>query len=357
MAQTNVGKTTITDMDNGVSNYSVAGDTIDDAETQEFTYDSPRWTEYLGYYRKHPELKGVVTALAVWTVGQGWTVKSSRNNSILKKIIGWGEDSFQSIIENAMVVMKINGDSYTEIIRNDSGALINLKPLNPSKTRHIVNRKGVITRYEEIRGDKVLRKLNPEQVLHLCNDRIASEIHGQSIVESVKWIIDARHEAMNDWRKMLHRNLFGVRVIEVDEDSTSKLATLKEQWKEAINKGEVLILPKGTATFPQTNVQNPESWIQYLENYYYQAVGVPRVIATSENFTEAASKVGFLTFEPVYTREQTLLEADILNQLGIELKFNRPVSLGSQVQEDEAKNTGQTNIQPNETQVGLSRTE
>jgi hypothetical protein len=163
---------------------------------------------------------------------------------------------------------------------------------------------------------------------------------------------------MSDWRIMLHRNLIGVRIIEVDEDDSTKLSTLKTQWKDAINKGEVLILPKGTASFPPTNTQNPENWIRYLDNVFYQNVGVPKVIlGGSQDYTEASSKVGYLTFEQVYMSEQTLLEDDLWNQLAIKVKFNRPVSLKDPMVESEAANTGQVGFQPNEAQVSERRTE
>ena len=131
------------------------------------------------------------------------------------------------------------------------------------------------------------------------------------------------------------------------------------EYEKAINKGEVLVIPKGTVeiTDSQITIQDPISWIQYLENFFYQAVGVPRVIATSQEYTEAASKVGFLTFEPIYTNEQTLLEQDLWNQIAIKLKFGRPPSLSGVLQESEEKNTGQTGIQPNEVTATAGRVE
>jgi hypothetical protein len=82
---------------------------------------------------------------------------------------------------------------------------------------------------------------------------------------------------------------------------------------------------------------------------------VPRVIATSENYSEASSKIGFLTFEPTYTNEQTLLEANLWSQLGLRLTFNRPPSLMNTLQSSEAKNTGQTNFQPKDMYSNMMR--
>lgn len=364
MADTDIRSTTRTDMDSNVSDYSVDLKQLDSPSDIEHNYwDSPNWTKYHGYYKTIPELKKAVDALACWTAGKGWTT-DFRTQVILEGVTGWGEDSFDSILQNMIIIKKINGDSFAEIIRNpDTGALVNIKPLNPGDTRIEVNRKGIITAYYQMNkqknGTRALGiKFDPSQILHLSNDRIANEIHGVSVVEACQWVIDARNEAMSDWRKIIHRNLAGVRIIEVDEDDVSKLNTLKEQWERAIDKGEVLILPKGTAQLQGNPPTNPENWIRYLENFFYQAVGVPKIIlGGSQDFTEASSKVGYLTFEQVYMAEQRLLEQDLFNQLGIKIKFDRPVSLKESTQSDEAANTGQVGFQPNELKPQVNRNE
>ena len=99
------------------------------------------------------------------------------------------------------------------------------------------------------------------------------------------------------------------------------------------------------------------SWIQYLENFFYQIVKIPRAIVNSADYSEAASKVGYMTFEPIYTREQTLLEADIWSKLGLRIKFNRPPSLHGVVAEDEEKNVGQTGFQASEMMATAGRVE
>ena len=71
--------------------------------------------------------------------------------------------------------------------------------------------------------------------------------------------------------------------------------------------------------------------------------------------SEVGGKMGHVIFEPIYTKEQTDLEGDLLSQQAIEIKFNRPPSLGGLVQENEAKNTGQTSIQPNDVTANMER--
>lgn len=356
MADTDIAQTTQTDLKGTVSDFRVDPVTPEGVETsKETTYDYPDFTKYFGYYKTIPELKQSIDALANWSVGKGFETPSKLNKVILRRITGWGEDTFDSILWNLMVTKKVNGDAFAEIIRNDKGTLINLKTLDPSVMRVVVDEKGIVKRYEQrskTNAKAETKKFKPSEILHLVNDRVADEIHGTSVVESVQWVIDARNESMSDWRRVLHRST--IRVIEVDTDDTTKLSTIKRQYAEAIKNGEVLLVPKDNYSFPDApiNFIDPQAWIKYLEDFFYQAVGVPKVIlGGSSEFTEASSKIAYVTFEQVYTKEQSELEKDLFNQLGIEIKFNKPVSLTSEAITAEDKNKAQTGFQPNDTNV------
>ena len=186
---------------------------------------------------------------------------------------------------------------------------------------------------------------------------MTNEIHGTSLVKVLRFIIDAKNEALSDERTIRHRELLGV--LEVDTQDPDKITTAINKITDAYKNKEVLVTIKGTSELKPSplTVKDRLQWLQYLDNLFYQVSGVPKVIVTSEGFTEAGGKVGFLTFEPVYTAEQTELEADLFNQAGIEVMFNRPPSLSSMMQESEQKNTGQTGFQQNEMNVMPTRTE
>lgn len=355
MAELDISKSAV--LERGIEDYAVDSVSLDFSSNDETFYNFPNAKRNLGYYKTIPELKKAVDALAVWTAGKGYETNLGFKVE-LEHIKGWGEDSFQSILKNMLVLKKIIGDSFAEIIRSLEGNLINLKPISPERMRIVCDKRGFIKRYEQILGDGKTRKFNPEQILHLCNDRVGDEIHGTSVVDAVKWVIDARNEAMTDYRQVLHRNVVPVRIIEIDTDDIEKRDALMVQYKSAIQKGEVLIIPKGTVEIKDNNItiENPIVWIQYLENFFYQAVGVPKIIlGGSEQFTEASSKVGYLTFEQVYISEQTELEDDLWNQLGLKIKFNRPASLQDNVQSSETKNTGQVGFQPKESSINMQR--
>ena len=361
MGNLDLNQATTTGMKTAVADYSVSSQTIDEAQTKDTIWQNPDWTKYLGYYKQIPELKKAIDALAMWTVGKGWSA-DPYVSSILDDITGWGEDSFQSIIWNMMIVKKINGDAFCEIVWEDNdfegGRLLNLKPLNPSNVRIHVDKRGIIDHYEHYEGTE-WRKIHTRRMFHLSNDRVANEIHGTSVVEACQWVIDARNEAMADKRRALHRAL--IRVLEVDADDTTRLTTLKNQWADAIKNGEVLLLPKDNVTMvdvPPISTAEHSEWIRYLENFFYQAVGVPKIIlGGSEEFTEATSKVGYLTFEQPYMTEQRELETDIWNQLFLRVSFDRPASISSTMQSSEAANTGQTGFQANELTPQVGRNE
>lgn len=359
MSDLNLNNTTLTNLANTVPDFTVPLENTDGTNSTpgETTWYNSNWPKYLGYYKKIPELQKALGALGVWAFGKGWSAEEGTEVN-LDNIIGWGEDSFSNLMWNMMITKKINGDAYAEIVRNkDTGRLINLKPLDPASMVTVVASNGTIKRYEQIsKINKNPKKFKKENIFHIANDRIADEIHGTSIMEACQWVIDARNEAMNDWRRISHRST--VRVLYIDQDNTAKLQTLKNEYADAIKKGEVMIIPakKGDAEFTELSLPPVNAfleWIQYLENFFYQAVGVPRVIATSENFTESSSKIGFLTFEPVYTWEQVQMEKDLWNQLAIKVVFNRPPSLSGELQQDEAKDGPVQAAQPNDVQAGV----
>jgi len=357
MAKLSATQASTTNVAGSITEFSVDSAPLDAAsDLKETVWDFTDAAKNIGYYKDIPELKAVINTLATWTVGKGY--EPEKGDTDLKQIIehlsGWGEDTFQSIMWNLVVMKKIVGDSFAEIIKRD-GVVINIKVISPERMRVVVGRNGMIKRYEVLQANGKWKKMSPEDILHLCNDRIGDEIHGTSMIDSLKWVIDARNEALVDEKMIKHREL-ALGVLYVDTDDAAKREKIKTAYKDAVTKGEVLVLPKDLAELKDSNVSPKErlEWIRYLENFFYQASGVPRILTTSEGATEAGGKVGYLTFEPIYTREQTDLEADIWNQIAWVIKFNRPASLGGTIQQDEAKNTGQVGFQPNDVEATVT---
>ena len=42
------------------------------------------------------------------------------------------------------------------------------------------------------------KKFKPEEIFYLCRNRVADEIHGVSLIESLEWIILAKNAVQED---------------------------------------------------------------------------------------------------------------------------------------------------------------
>ena len=341
-----------------ITDFSVAGRSTDaSSDTFETSWINPKASQYLGYYKSIPELKMAIDAKATWTIGKGF--KSNPLTTLALSIIkGFGKDTFNSILENLVREYHIYGDAFAEIVRDD-GQFVNLKPLDPGTIKIVADSKGLIKRYEQNSKGKPLREFQPEQILHLARNRIADEIHGVSIIESVENIILARNEAMSDYKRLLHRNIYPVRIWHLDTDVPSKIAAFKAKVAAAKGEGEDIFIPKGAVetelvAIPENSSLNPMPWIQVLNQYFFQAVGVPQIIiGGSQELTQTAAQIAYLAFEQTIEEEQLYIEEQILNQINLEINLEFPASLQNNLLSDQAKDGTQeeqlnqaSNLQP-----------
>lgn len=316
--------------------------------------------KHLGYYQNIPEINSALKVLVDRVVGQGWE-SDTRTKVILENIRGSGKQNFIQIIKNLLTQKKIFGDAFAQIIRNDNGTLINLKPLYPGDIVSVWDENGMLVRYEQINriNKNAVKKIQPKDMLHLMNRSLGNEIHGQSLIKPLKKIIDAKNEALTDEIAIRHRDK-ALGIAYYDTDDTGKITFTNTQIKKAVENGDMLGLPKDTVEiteFPNKSPADRIQWLQYLDNLFYQVVGTPKVLVTSEGFTEAGGKAGLLAFEPNEIAEKKELEDDLWNQLARRVTFARSPSILGNEQETQQKNAGQTGIQQNETQVNTARTE
>jgi hypothetical protein len=346
----NYGKMVYTNLDSAqtggqkdvITDFSVPAQSTDAATGQKKTeWTNQRASEYLGYYKSIPELKIAIDAKATWTIGKGFT-SNPITTLFLGTIKGNGKDSFNSILENLVRDYHIYGDAFAEIVR-EGERIINLKPLDPSTIKTIANEKGIIVEYEQSVSSGEAKKFTKENMFHLMRNRVADEIHGVSIIDAVEWIILARNEAMTDYRKLLHRNVYPVRVWHLDSDNDSKIALFKAKVAASKGEGEDIFVPKGAvqselASVPANASFDPKSWIQMLNNYFYQAVGVPQIIiGGSQEITQTAGQVAYLAFEQTIEEAQLFIEEQVLNQLNLEINLTFPASLQNNLLSDQAK--------------------
>lgn len=345
-----------------ITAYSVDGLNTDAATGEKETeYLNAKASQYLGYYKTIPELKMAIDTKSTWTIGKGFK-SNPMTELLLSSIKGFGKDTFNSILENMIREYHIYGDAFAEIIY-DNNQLVNLKPLNPGSIKIIADSKGMIKRYEQINKSGSIKKFPVDNILHLCRNRIADEIHGVSIIDSVENIILMRNEAMNDYKKLLHRNIYPVRIWKLDSDVPSKIEAFKAKVAASKGEGEDIFIPKGTvdtelATVPANSSLNPMPWIQVLNQYFYQAVGVPQIIiGGSQELTQTAAQIAYLAFEQTIEEEQLYIEEQILSQLNLDINLEFPASLQNNLLSDDAKDSSpeQAVNQPNKLQPPMMR--
>lgn len=333
MPQTDIGSSTAS------SNTVYTDWSVDQTQTDagtgtgEFTYQQQYFSKYLGYYKNVPELKIAVDTKANWVLGNGY-VADEPTMLVLDRIRGTGKDTFNSILESMERTCYIAEDAYAEIITDEEGNLINLKQLDPSTIIVVYNDKGKIIRYEQSgKNKKQNKKFEPEKIFVLSHNRMADEVHGTSVIAAVENIILMRNEAMNDWKRVLHRNIDPLWIFHLDTDDTSKISAFKAKMDAARGAGENMYIPKG-AVVPElvttsTNASlNPLTWIQQLNDYFYQAVGIPQIIVgNAKEFTDASGKIVYLAFEQRIKGRQKYVEEQLAAQLNVVVNLVFPASM------------------------------
>lgn len=351
MTEFDVTKSTVGDMTNTkTSEFTVDKESIDGVQdVKETTWMNENWTQYLGYYNTIPELAAVYDAGADWTVGKGFKADTD-TTFILDRIKGNGFDTFNTLLENAERTMDIGGDAYLHIIRDSDGELINLKPLDPESMRHHANRQGVLIRFEQVNklSGKMIKKFSPEEIFYLPRNRVADEIHGNTMTTRLAFIILAKNEAMADQKIMFHRFVKPRWIIKLDTDVQTEIDTEKLKWDKANDKGENMYIPMGSVEVEQMSISpnstlNPQTMIDSLDDKFYLSAKVPKIIVGgSGGFTDAAVKTAYLAFEQNIRARQLYLTSQVGIQLGMEIKLEFPASLEAGLLSGQAKDGNQS---------------
>lgn len=357
MAELNPSSATTTNLTNVVPDFIVKSKQLDVAnpsQSGETFYYFDAAPQNFGYYCQIPEIFSAANALATWALSRGWNTDDTSLKMELEHVTGMGKDTFASIMWNHEVVKLIVGDAFAEVKRKDE-KIINIIPISPERVR-LVFKDGRLVRYDTWDG-KDWKEIKREDMLHSSNKRIGDQVHGTSQIDACKWIIDARNEALIDGRLIQNRGK-ALGIAYYKTDNVGKISFVNSEIEKAVKNGEMVGLPEGTVEikeFPTKNIVDRQSWIQYLENFFYQTFGVPRSIVSSDGTSEVGGKMGHVIFETIYSKESLDLEADLWNQQQIKVTFNRPPSLGGLLQQEEQKNTGQINLQPNDVAATMQR--
>lgn len=362
MSENRISSMEAGDLTNAVTNFSVDSQTTDGATDQkETTWQDNNWSDYFGYYTddKIPEIAEVIDAKATWTVGKGFKADEI-TTMLLDTIKGNGKDTFNTILENAMRTMLISGNFYAEIIRDEEENLINLKPLDPSSMKHVINGQGMLIRFEQISktAGKKDKKFDLDKIFYLPRNRVADEMHGRGIIQKLKRIMDMKGEAMDDMRKIMHWHVKPRWKHRLKTDDTAEIAAYKAKQDTAKALGEDIYEPFDTVesellAVPANATLNPMAWITYLDNLFYEMAGIPKIIVGgSGEFTEASAKIAYLAFQQSIEEEQLFIEEQILSQLNLVIDLEFPASLENELLSDEKKDGDLTESKPSETTAG-----
>jgi len=340
-------KATASNMTDNVEDVVVDTKVTDGASgTGETTYLNTNWSKWWGYFNAIPDLKSAMLMKAIWNVGKGYKTDPA-TEIILDHIAGWGKDTFDDIMFNMEVIKRVGGDAFAEIMRDDDGTLLNLKPLDPSSIRIVVDDLGVIVRYEQLsKTKKATKTFKPEEIFHLCNNRLADQIHGISDIESMEKTILAEYQTFDDINKVAHRQAKPMIMFKLGTDDQTKIDAFIAKMDAATNKGENIYIPddQNSVSFEviQVNInQTLMEWRNDIRNKFYRALGLPQSIFGSAGATESGSKIEYLGHEQIFEKDQRYWEKQIWNQLYLKIDLIPPVSLLENLQTDQNKDAQQ----------------
>lgn len=354
MGQLDISQGTYTDYTNRVSDVTVSTKSTDGVGGEEETYYySTDFTKWNGYFYSIPDLQSALIMKSIWTMGKGYEC-DAETKIILEHISGWGKDTFDDILFNLDLVKNINGDSFAEIIRdNETGTLLNLKPLAPDSIKIVVGRNGVIKRYTQISKTKGNDKdFEPDKILHFSKNRYADNIHGISVIAALEQTLLAENESFADLKKIMHHQGKPFILWKLKTDDLTKISQFKSKLETARNLGEDLIIPDDDDSVAHEIVEINVSefilnWRTDIRNKFYRSLGLPLIIFGSAGSTESGGKIEYLAHEQVFERDQKYIEQQLWNQLQIKINLIPPTSLLDNLQQDQSKDAAQgMEIQP-----------
>ena len=355
MADLNLSKATTTNFSGTVPDFIMDAKALDyDNDSSETTYYFDQATTDLGYYINDPIVFSAANGLATWAFKQGWSSPNPKTIKEFEHFSGRGNDTFAQIMWNHEVIKLVVGDAFAEIVRKDK-IIINLIPISPERVR-IKSESGRIKKYEVWNG-KDWKTIAIRNMYHTSNKRVGDQIHGTSQITAIRDSIDARQEPEADERTIKHRDK-ALGIVYYKTNNAGKISYANEQIQNAVKNGEMVGLPEDTAKiepYPSRSSEDRQNWIQSRENHTYASLGVPRNMITADGTSEVGGINGHLVFEVTGGAEASDEEASIWNQLARRIKFNRPPSLAPNSQDNAEKNTGQTQIQPQEATPSVNR--
>jgi len=322
--------------------FTVDSKSLNSPSSLDETSYTPSFDKWNGYYRDIPQARQIIDTISKWVFGKGF---KGRDKAKLSRIIGNGKENARKVFINIWKTAKICGDGFGEVIKDKSGRITNLKPLNPQRMKVIYSNKGIIKEYRQDRGDGTDLSFSKEEILHMQNGRIGDEMGGMSIFEALEALILSENEVMSDLRTLFHRFVKPIKFFYSDTDDEAVMAAQAKKINDAYAKTENIVLPKGTLEESKTEIVStqtgglsPLEYYKLLIRTFTSACGVPEVImGWSSDTTEASAKIVYLAWEQTIEDEQLSVEEDLENQLNIKINLEFPQTIEEQLAKDKSK--------------------
>ena|SRR3990167_4188094 len=341
----NIGAATASNLSTVVADVTVAPLQQDSAGSQEETiWQNNEWTQQWAWFNNVPEFHAAMLMKAIWVCGKGYEA-DPETTVILENISGTGKETFEDVLFNMCLISRVAGDAFAEIMEDEDGNLLNLKPLDPGSMRIHCNKKGMITKYSQIKNG-IVETFNPREIFHLSHNKLADQIHGISDSKSIKDTFLAEYESFTDTRKIMHRQARPLVIFKLKTDDQAKITAFISKMDAAWNQGECIYIPDDENMLAYEIVQVDVSntilaWRNDINNKFYRAVGLPQILFGSAGSTESGGKMEYLAHETVFEYEQRYLEKQVLNQLGLKIDLVPPTSLLPNLQTDQNKDSNQ----------------
>ena len=79
-------------------------------------------------------------------------------------------------------------------------------------------------------------EFEPEDILHFSRNRVADEIHGISMIDSLEWIVLAKYEVQTAMKTLMQRHVKPVMIYHLDTDDPTEIAAFKSKMDISCNK-------------------------------------------------------------------------------------------------------------------------
>ncbi len=157
----------------------------------------------------------------------------------------------------------------------------------------------------------------------------------------------------------MHRNIVPRWKFKLKTDIPAEVATYKALQDGVTASHDNVYEPMDVSeseliSVPPNSTLSPLAWLEWLDDRFYEVAGVPKfIVGNSKGFTDAAEKIGYLSYEQKIQKLQLYIEEQILNQINIEIDLEFPASLQNDLLSGKDKDVESGAVKPSDTEAGV----